>query len=70
MLWFFERQGRQARLEVLYLDAYEYELRFVDAEGVEQIEHFTNAGDVGERQIQIQQGLAEQGWTHTGGWKL
>ena len=70
MLWFFERQGRQARLEVLYLGTWCYELRFVDAEGAEQIERFTNAEDVGERQIQIQQSLAGQGWKHTGSWKL
>jgi hypothetical protein len=70
MLWFFERGGRQARLEVLYLDAYKYEVRFVDAKGVEQIEHFRTAEDVAERQIQIQESLAAQGWHHTGSWKL
>ena len=70
MLWFFERHGRHARLEVLYLDSYSYELRFVDPEGREQIERFTNADEVATRQIQIQKGLAGQGWTHTGSWKL
>jgi len=70
MLWFFERQGRQARLEVLFLNAYHYEMRFVDEDGIERVEQFTNADAVAERQIQIQESLAGQGWTHTGSWKL
>lgn len=70
MLWFFERRGRHAHLEVLFLDIYHYEMRFVDADGSETVEHFTNADAVAERQLQIQQTLAGQGWTHSGSWKL
>jgi len=45
MLWFFERRGRHARLEVLCLDRYKYEMHFVDADGNESVEHFKHADD-------------------------
>jgi len=70
MVWLFERQGRTARLETLYLAADNYELRFVDADGAERVERFTNTDDLGERQKEIQQSLTTQGWERTGGWKL
>ena len=70
MIWIFERAGQQAKLEVLYLAPDKYEVRFLDADGVEHVEHFTNATDVGNRQVELLHTLAMQGWERTGEWKL
>ena len=70
MIWMFERAGRQARLEVLYLAPDKYELRVVDGEGVEHLEQYTSADDAAKRQIEWQNALSAQGWEKTGGWKL
>jgi len=70
MIWLFEREGKRARLEVLYLAPDQYEVRFLDADGVEHIEHFTNAADAGNRQVDLQHTLVRQGWTKTNEWKL
>jgi hypothetical protein len=70
MLWWFERAGRHTRVEVLQLATDDYELRVIDADGVEQIEHFTNAVDLAKRQETIQQTLVECGWTGPQGWML
>ena len=68
MLWWFEQEGRHTRVEVLQLAGDEYELRVIDADGIEQIEHFTNAVDLAKRQEAIQQTLAACGWTGSKGW--
>jgi hypothetical protein len=39
----------------------EYELRFVDVNGVEQVEHFTKAADLAKRQQALQDTLVAQG---------
>ncbi len=70
MIWIFEKQGRQAKLELLYLPPDQYELRFVDGDGVEHFEKFTNATDAGNRQLELKQTLDAQGWSKTGEWKL
>ncbi|HEY6212740.1 MAG TPA: hypothetical protein VIW45_10660 [Vicinamibacterales bacterium] len=70
MIWIFERANRHARLEVLYIRPDQYELRFVDADGVEHVEHFTNASDAANRQIDLDHTLTAQGWARTGGWKV
>ena len=69
MLWWFERETRRTAIEVLNLPAGEYELRVVDADGIEQVEHFTKASDLAKRQQAIQDTLVAQGWAQTGGWK-
>lgn len=70
MIWIFERAGRQAKLEILYLAPNKYELRLVDADGVEQVEHYASAEEAGKRQLEWQDALAADGWKKTGGWKL
>ena len=69
MLWWFERETRRTTIEVLNLPAGEYELRVVDSDGVESVEHHTNASDLAKRQQAIQDILVAQGWVQTGGWK-
>jgi hypothetical protein len=70
VIWIFERQGKKAKLEVLYLGPDNYEVRFVDAEGKEHIEHFTSAEAAGNRQLDVEHALAMQGYEKTAGWKL
>jgi len=70
MVWLFERRGKQARLEVLYIGADNYEVKFVDGDGVEHVEHFTSAADVANRQIDVAHTLSKQGWEKTVEWKL
>jgi len=70
MLWLFERGGRHARLEVLYLAPDKYELHFTDADGVERVEHFTSDVEASTRQIELQNTLVAQGWSKAGEWKL
>jgi hypothetical protein len=70
VIWIFEREGQRAKLEVLYIAQDKYELRFLDADGLEHLETFTNATDAGNRQMELQHTLSLQGWKRTGGWKL
>ena len=70
MIWLFERDGERARVEVLYLAPDQYELHFLDADGVEHVEFFTDAADAGRRQRVLLDTLLAQGWTKTAEWKL
>lgn len=45
-------------------------MRFLDAEGIEHLETFTDATNVGNRQVELLHTLAMQGWERTGEWKL
>jgi hypothetical protein len=69
MLWWFEREALRTTIEVLNHPAGEYELHVVDSDGIEQVEHFTNATDLAKRQQAIQDTLVAQGWAQAGGWK-
>ena len=68
MLWWFEREGQRIRLEVLPLPAGAYELRVLDANGVERVEHFADAADLAKRQQEIQQTLVASGWRGPSTW--
>jgi hypothetical protein len=70
MFWWFERKGQHLRVEVLQLAPDKYELRTVHADGAEHVETFTNADDLAKRQRELQDGLANQGWTGPHGWVM
>jgi hypothetical protein len=71
MIWLFERDGRHARVQLLYLHPNKCELHFFnETDGVERVEHYTNAEDAATRQRQLQDILAVQGWSKAGDWKL
>jgi hypothetical protein len=70
MIWLFEREGRRARIEVLYLAPDQYELRFTDSDGVAHVEDFNDATAVGVRQLELEETLIAPGWPRTGGWKI
>jgi hypothetical protein len=68
MLWWFEREGRKTRVEVLNLATGDYELHIIDGDGVEQVEYFTDAAELAKRQQQIQDALSSQGWSGPSSW--
>ena len=70
MLWWFERDGAQTMVEVLNLPAGDYELRILEADGVERVEHFDNAADLARRQQAVHDSLIAQGWSRSGDWLL
>ena len=70
VIWLFEREGKHARLEILYVPPDKYEVWFLDGDGVEHVEALANATDVANRQLDLTHTLAAQGWARTGGWKL
>ena len=70
MIWIFERKGRQARVELLYVPPATYELRVVDGDGNEHLEQYTTAEAAGQRQLEWEAALCADGWAKTRGWKL
>lgn len=68
MLWFFEREGLQTRVEVLHLPDGTYELRVLDADEAEHVERFTNAAELAKSQQAIQDALIANGWQRSGEW--
>ena len=70
MFWWFERNGEHVRVEVLELKTSDYELRFVDVDGSERVETFTDPGELAKRQEQVQRVLEMQGWTGPHGWVI
>jgi len=70
MLWWFEREGRHMRVEVLHLPAGGFELRILDQNGAEYIEQFPDASDLAKRQQGVQVALIAQGWKRSGEWLL
>ena len=68
MLWWFEREGRTVRMEVLQLSTGDYELRIIGVDGVEHVEHFTDAAELAKRQTAIQGELLSKGWGHSSRW--
>ena len=70
MLWWFEREGLHTKIEVLDLPNGGYELRTIDPNGAEHVEHFTNAADLAKRQQAAEDGLIAEGWKRSGEWLL
>jgi hypothetical protein len=63
MLWWFERNGRQARVEVLDGTSRTFELRVDDGDGVECIEKFADARELASRHHAVVQQLRTHGWS-------
>jgi hypothetical protein len=71
VLWWFERNGRHTRVEVLHLPAGGgYELRVFDAEGDEHLEQFTSPTELAKRQQAVHDELIASGWNRSGEWLL
>src|SRR3954469_22048676 len=54
MFVWFERNGQHVRVEVLESTPKNYELRFIDADGPERVETFTDSGALTLRQERLQ----------------
>jgi hypothetical protein len=70
VFWWFERNGTYTRCEVLDLPTGGFELRVVDPDGQEEIEHFADAATLARRQQAVEEQLAADGWTGPHGWLL
>jgi hypothetical protein len=70
VLWWFERDGRHTRVEVLHLVRGGYELRLFDGDGTEHVEHFEDSNALAHRQHAIHDHLISQGWQRSGEWLL
>jgi hypothetical protein len=70
MFWWFERDGALLRVEVLQLAADLFELRVIHADGREVVETFSNSDELARRQMQLQQGISDDGWTGPHGWVM
>jgi hypothetical protein len=69
MLWFFERNGRRARVEVDGTTR-SFELRVVDSDGVEIIERFADARELASRHEAVVRQLRTRGWSRsTAAWR-
>ena len=62
MIRIFKRMGKIAKLELLLDEPHRYALRFIDAEGIEHVEHFKNPWDAENRQRDLVGDLSAQGW--------
>jgi hypothetical protein len=63
MIWFFERQGKYVRCETRKTGQNTYELVVTNDDGTERVERFDDSAALAKRQIEIEQGLAADGWT-------
>jgi len=66
MLWWFERDGRQLRIEVLELPTGSYELCVHDPAAGEQAETFATVRELARRQHDVQDSLFARGWSRAG----
>jgi hypothetical protein len=70
VFWWFERHGHYLRCEVRGLTAGGYELRIIDPDGCEQVEHFDHASDLAKRQDVVVDEITSAGWSGPHGWVL
>ena len=70
MFWWFARAGEFLRLEVLELAPNKFELRVIRADGLEVVETFSNAQDLGKRQEELQRAVKKEGWRGPHGWVM
>jgi hypothetical protein len=70
VFWWFERGGRYLRCETRFVRDDRYEFVTTLPDGIEQVEEFTDAGAMAERQEAIQRELVADGWTGPHGWNI
>jgi hypothetical protein len=70
VFWWFERNGRYMRCEVLQLPSGTFELRVVDPDGDERVERFTDSEELARRQVAVENELIAEGWSGPHGWHL
>ena len=70
MFWWFERGGRYIRFESHQMTAGQFELRIIDPDGTERVEHFTDSRDLARRQDDVIDEITQEGWSGPHGWVL
>jgi hypothetical protein len=70
MFWWFKRGDAYLRYEARQSDEVTYELRIVNVDGSEEVEHFDNDQELSARQRDLEQQLADDGWSGPHGWNL
>jgi hypothetical protein len=70
VFWWFKRGNDYVRYESREVKPGAFELRFVDADGSERVERFDDSRELEERQRDLEQTLAKDGWTGPHGWNL
>jgi hypothetical protein len=63
MIWFFERRRARLHYEIRHqTDGPNYELVITFPDGRQEIERYTDPGDLAERSSRLEQRLTEEGW--------
>ena len=70
VFWWFKRGNDYVRYESREVKPGAFELRFVDVNGSERVETFDDARRLEERQRDLEQMLAKDGFTGPHGWNL
>ena len=70
VFWWFKRGNDYVRYESREVKPGAFELRFVDVNGSERVETFTDARRLEERQRDLELTLARDGFTGPHGWNL
>ncbi len=63
MIWFFERRGEYVRCETRQTTDGAYELVITQPDGSERVERFEDGATMAKRQVELEHGLAAEGWT-------
>jgi hypothetical protein len=70
MFWWFERGGRYLQCEAEEVRTGGYDLRIINPDGSEQVEHFADSNDLTKRQHAFIDEITRLGWTGPHGWVL
>lgn len=70
VFWWFKRGNDYVRYESREVKPGAFELRFIDVNGSERVETFDDARRLEDRQRDLEQTLARDGFTGPHGWNL
>jgi len=70
MFSWFKRGDDFVSYEARKIDVGLYELRFVNVDGSERVELFNHEQLLNDRQRELEQSLADDGWSGPHGWNL
>ena len=70
VFWWFKRGNDYVRYESREVKPGAFELRFIDVNGSERVETFDDARRLEDRQRDLEQALAKDGFTGPHGWNL
>lgn len=63
MIWFFERQRSRLRYEIRWhTDGNDFELVITHPDGRQEVERYSDSGQILERSLRLQNRLLQDGW--------